>query len=236
MKKTPFTAIALAAVALLSSCGSDATTNPPTNTIALDTNTYGYPWKSGMSFAALQDARDGQVYRTVTIGNQTWMAQNLNYKVDSSKCYQDSARNCLVFGRLYQWAAAMGLPAAINNSVWGGSGSVQGACPSGWHLPDSAEWRTLVSKVGGSAIAGTRLKSTLGWPGTTNGSDSVGFRVLPAGCYAGGFRFGYGFALFWTSTQVSSTMSVRTYFGDYSDSRKTDDYKTSLFSVRCVKD
>lgn len=222
---------------IFSACGQDNPTAETTPADApFDTNSYGYPWKTNVNYGRLVDARDGQVYRTVTIGKQTWMAQNLNFNTDSSRCYLDSIRYCSIYGRFYQWAAAMNLPATANKSVSNSTSPNQGICPSGWHLPGRAEWDTLNAYVGGASTSGTKLKSSAGWPSNTNGSDSLGFRILPAGCLAGAFKWVDQFALFWSATEVDASWAVRTYYGDYPDFRKTNDYKTSSFSVRCIKD
>ena len=167
----------------------------------------------------LTDTRDGKVYRTVKIGDQVWMAENLNFETDSSYCYNDSAEYCAKYGRLYRWTAAMD------------------ACPSGWHLPDLAEWKTLLAAVGGDSIAGTKLKSTSGWNSDGNGTDDFGFTVLPAG----GWRskdFVGEVAAFWTSSWYEE-------YGDYVNGIKlyTDNtvvrqtYRSMYYaySVRCVK-
>ena len=110
------------------------------------------------------DARDNQTYKTVVIGNQTWMAQNLNYNMENSSCYNDNPDNCAKYGRLYTVDAAMN------------------ACPSGWHLPSEYEWDTLMNAVGGRDVAGKMLKSESGWE-LYNGVDEYGFTAVPAGYY-----------------------------------------------------
>ena len=169
----------------------------------------------------LTDSRDGHSYKTVTIGSQTWMAQNLNYETANSYCYNENASNCTKYGRLYTWDAAIS------------------ACPSGWHLPTKAEFETLFTAVGGSSTAGTKLESTSGWKKSGNSTDDYSFSALPAGYrlddgdYGGG---GYN-AYFWSSTEYNSNRAYRMCL-DYGDDDATlYDYDESLgFSVRCVKD
>jgi len=118
---------------------------------------------------ALTDARDGKTYRTTTIGGRTWMAENLNYKADSSWCYNDSDSYCDKYGRRYVWNTA------------------KKVCPAGWHLPTSLEWGYLEEVVGGQDIAAKRLKSKSGWAWNKyrkvsgNGTDDYGFSALPNG-------------------------------------------------------
>ena len=94
---------------------------------------------------SFKDKRDGQIYKTVKIGNQVWMAQNLNYSMRESTCYDLSNANCRTYGRLYTWNAA------------------QFACPNGWHLPDTTEWIDLFNFAGGYMVAGKKLKSKRLW-------------------------------------------------------------------------
>ncbi|MDR2578764.1 MAG: hypothetical protein LBC70_08175 [Chitinispirillales bacterium] len=103
---------------------------------------------------------DGQSYRTVVIGGKRWMAENLNYITDNSRCYGNNASNCNVYGRQYNRNAAMR------------------ACPVGWHLPTATDWTDLVSATGGSAVAGRNLKSS---PPEWNGTDEFGFSAMPGG-------------------------------------------------------
>jgi uncharacterized protein (TIGR02145 family) len=140
------------------------------------------------NFGVLDDTRaGGQAYRTVRIGTQNWMAENLNYAVDSSWWYMNSADSGRKYGRLYTWAGLMNLPdtcgkASCANLI---QPMHRGVCPSGWHVPNNAEWSTLAQAVSGSMDALTALKSRTGWAGDGaeigNGMDSYGFQLLPAG-------------------------------------------------------
>ncbi|MDR2585054.1 MAG: hypothetical protein LBC84_02375 [Prevotellaceae bacterium] len=112
------------------------------------------------------DSRDGQSYRTVVIGGQTWMAENLSFDIDSSWCYNDDNANCAKYGRLYAWVAAVKACAGLGD---------------GWHLPDTANWYALLEVVGGWEIAGAKLKSKVGWQKDGNGTDEFGFTALPGG-------------------------------------------------------
>jgi uncharacterized protein (TIGR02145 family) len=188
------------------------------------------------------DTRDSKVYRWTKIGTQTWMAENLAYlpgvnaKSDNSsivaKYYVYSydgtsvsdikaSRNYTTYGVLYNWAAA---------------GS---ACPSGWHLPSSAEWTTLESYEGGSSTAGTSLKATSGWErysGISN-LDTYGFSALPGGYYYGlDFTHAFQFGYWWTATEIDATDAYyrRMYCGD-ADVHSYSNSKGLGFSVRCVQ-
>ena len=166
----------------------------------------------------LTDSRDGQTYRTVKIGDQVWMAENLNFETDSSYCYNDSAEYCAKYGRLYEWSAAMD------------------ACPSGWHLPDTAEWKTLLAAVGGDSIAGMKLKSTSGWNSDGNGTDDFGFTVLPAGGW-GSKNFVGEAAVFWTSEWYEGYDDYAYGIRLYTDTIVRKGYSNKYIgsSVRCLK-
>lgn len=111
------------------------------------------------------DKRDGRTYKTVKIGEQVWMAENLKYKVSPSYCFGGLESNCQKYGRMYPWHVAMKLPAKKaydNDNVTNYVGSVhQGLCPAGWHVPTVAEFDTLVNNAGiGDESAATRKLST----------------------------------------------------------------------------
>jgi uncharacterized protein (TIGR02145 family) len=194
------------------------------------------PWNSSVTYGSLTDDRDQQVYRTVTIGTQTWMAENLNYKTDSSWCYDNDTSYCRKYGRLYQWSAAMGLASTYNSTSWSGTLPHQGACPSGWHVPSDAEWSTLVQYVD-SATSGTKLKSTSGWSSNT-GTDAYGFRVLPAGNRdGGGASIVVGInAYFWSSSESYASDAWNRYFSDDSANvARLSRYRALGFSSRCLE-
>ncbi|SIO45398.1 FISUMP domain-containing protein [Fibrobacter sp. UWB11] len=157
------------------------------------------------------DSRDGQVYRMVNIGGQTWMAENLNYKMEKSYCYDDHPSNCIKYGRLYTWGAAMNLTDSLcvrskrcRDSV--SAFAVQGACPIGWHLPTETEWDTLLTYVrgrgdllsSGPEAGWTKCKQNYRFCFDILGEDKYGFAALPAG---GLNFFGYEnegkIAVFW---------------------------------------
>ena len=116
------------------------------------------------------DKRDGKKYRTTTIGNQTWMAENLNFKSSDSYCYDDDSTNCEKYGRLYKWNAAVH------------------ACPDGWDMPGDDDFKMLIETAGIES-----LKSKSGWKSNNpkkknaayNGTDDYGFTLLPAGSFKG---------------------------------------------------
>jgi len=184
----------------------------------------------------VKDCRDGQTYKTVVIGTQTWMAENLNYKVNSSWCYDNSVDSCSKYGRLYQWASAMGLSATYNGTSASGviSTPQQGACPTGWHIPMDVEWTTLEIYVGGYGVAGTALKSTSGWYNDGDGTDAYGFSALPAGdrSFYGDFIGAGSDAFFWSATENKD----RYLYFDYAYMYTYDNSKYCAFSVRCLKD
>ena len=213
----------------------------------------------------LTDLRNGQTYKTVTIGDQTWMAENLNYAYtgvpyeyikesevyasDSmSWCYDNDPANCAKYGRLYTWAAAMdsvGTWSTNGKGCGDGStcsptGTIRGICPEGWHLPSKTEWNTLFTAVGGRSTAGKVLKSQTGWDDSGNGTDAFGFSALPAGYRnsTGDYANEGYIANFWSSTEdyINSANSVYLYYSDVGAYLSYTYYKNYGRSVRCVKD
>jgi uncharacterized protein (TIGR02145 family) len=168
------------------------------------------------------DTRDGKKYKPVKIGSQTWMAENLNYEMEGSKCYNNKPEKCAEYGRLYDWATA------------------KKACPAGWHLATDAEWTTLKKTVG--SPVGTKLKSTSGWNSdkgkSGNGTDEYGFLALPGG-YGNldGYFYGAGFRGNWWSATEYGAYNAYYQSMDYSEYVNVGNYgKNGKFSVRCVQD
>jgi len=185
----------------------------------------------------LTDARDNQVYRTVKIGTQTWMANNLNYKVDSSWCYDDSNSNCTKYGRLYQWSAAMDTSSTYNSALLNAALPHQGICPSGWHVPSDAEWGTLIACAGSDSTR-IKLSSTSSWDTTYyKGSDSYGFNVLSAGIRNanGAFDELGVIADFWSSSEYSTAAWFRGFGYSYAYVIPNAGSKSHGWSLRCIQ-
>lgn len=197
----------------------------------------------------LTDSRDGQTYKTVTIGSQIWMAENLNFKTDSSFCYNNEETNCTKYGRLYTWAAAMDSVGSWSSNGKGCGYSktcsptypVRGVCPEGWHLPSEDECNTLFTAVGGSSTAGTKLKSTSERFGYRYGysTDAFGFSALLAGFK--GYNVIYYekdyYAYFWSSTESGSYNAYYMRIAYNNDDVTLSDVvdKNRGLSVRCLK-
>jgi len=216
---------------------------------AIEGNTTLYAlWVSCSETGYFCDVRDGKLYKTTTIGTQVWMAENLNYNASDSKCYNNLESNCDIYGRLYNWATAMGLPSSCNENNC--SSQVQskhkGICPTGWHIPSDAEWNTLMNYAGGQSTAGKKLKTTSGWGwgnyANANGTDNYGFSALPGGSghWSGSFDNVGSRGFWWSITELvssSNTAYFRRMSYDNSSVGGGDvTYKSLLFSVRCVKD
>ena len=208
-------------------------------------------------YGAMTDSRDGKKYKTVAIGDQIWMAENLNYADSAttaslkgkSWCYNNEIANCDVTGRLYTWAAAIDSVKLANdaddpqNCGHGKTctlpAKVQGICPTGWHLPMQTEWNTLLTAVGGLDVAGKVLKSLSGWHSNVNGTDAVGFSALPAGSrhYEGSFNTVGWEAFFWSASAEDDDNAYYLYLHVLRENASLGCYYKSIaFSIRCVKD
>jgi len=198
--------------------GATATFTMPANDVTVKANFEAIVVVSG---GTLTDDRDGKKYKTVVIGGQRWMAENLNYPTDGARCYNDNVDSCEKYGRLYSWDAAMT------------------ACPSDWHLPSRGEWNILVTTVGDDRYAAKMLTAKSGWNNCPNNSDDYGFSALPGGSRDDAFIFlmagnsGY----WWTATEAENH-GIRVY--DWSlhcdHVGEFKNYKFSGLSVRCLRD
>jgi uncharacterized protein (TIGR02145 family) len=174
--------------------------------------------------ATFTDFRDKQKYRTVKIGRQIWMAQNLNFAGESNnigKCYDNDFEFGDIYGRLYDWETAKNI------------------CPKGWHLPTKEDWETLVKFVGGRNVAGNKLKAKEGWYNKGNGSDEFGFSALPGGLWHSNQKFIWigSKGVWWSKTENNTGLIYSRgidHNGDWMF--QGEEYKTNLLSIRCVKD
>jgi uncharacterized protein (TIGR02145 family) len=199
-----------AAILVLTACGDSS----PTSSL-------------GVSGPDLIDPRDGQTYKTVTIGSQTWMAENLNYETaEGSFCYDNNSTNCTTYGRLYTWDAAV----------------AETTCPDGWHLPTSLEWDALIQSVGTSNPA-MKLKAKEGWVNDGNGDDTYGFSALPGGYIFYNPAIDKRFhqyvqerASFWTASEKDSERAFYRYM-EYNEENvfQATGAKGIANSVRCVQ-
>ncbi len=171
------------------------------------------------------DSRDGEKYKIVTIGTQTWMAENLNYETDDSWCYDDEASNRNKYGCLYE---------LYNKN----KKELVDICPEGWRLPTSDDFEELIKTVGGKKIAGKKLKSERGWKEQGKGVDEVGFAAYPAGfrsCLGLGLVHSEGaLTSFWSSTDGAETwLGLR--LNEENTHAEIDDVFSCGSSVRCIK-
>ena len=210
-------------------------------------------------YGSLTDERDGRTYKIVKIGDQWWMAENLDYDpgqggfgdaiYDWSWCFDNEPKNCDAMGRLYTWAAAIdSVKLATDEDASRDCGydrtcflpnSVQGICPTGWHLPDTTEWTTLFTAVGGQSKSGDVLRSMSGWFNNGNGSDAFGFSALPAArrYYYNRFDdYTYG-AYFWSATEDDELHAYYMFLRfNFATAEQYNLRKDHAFSVRCVMD
>jgi len=206
----------------------------------------------------LYDNRDGKSYKTVQLGNQCWMAENLNIGVEvaginnqtdnqviQKYCYQDVPANCDILGGLYQWNEMM---------QYSTTPGVTGVCPEGWHIPNDEEWKVLEGAVdtqydypnpiwnnsGGRGFdVGLHLKSQYGWANSGNGSDTYGFTAMPTGYrfFNGVFGYQYEESCYWTSNENDmSTSWFRSLNYNYDNASRSYANKQVGYSVRCLQD
>jgi len=208
-------------------------------------------WQCGDPF---EDTRDGQTYNTVQIGNQCWMAENLNIgtRIDGVSeqtnnstiekyCYDDDVANCDTYGGLYQWDEMM---------QYLTTEGVQGICPDGWHLPTDDEWKIMEMELGMTQVLadnlgwrgtdeGEKMKSTSGWYDNGNGTNNSGFTALPGGyCWYSGGSFNYieNSGYWWSSSEYSGSYALyRQLKYDYNMVSRSAYHKTLGHSVRCLK-
>lgn len=210
------------------------------------------------STGAFVDARDGKQYSTITVGNQTWMANDLAY-VPNTFSYLGSCINANS-GRFYTWTTLMN-----GDSPSGPNNTARGLCPQGWHIPSDTEWNTFEIALGMNAadanlfsipIIGTfppdtvlmitpqargnhgrLLKSIGGWNGNP-GINSLGFNASASGYYEEDYRWLSAMHLgcesrtsFWTSTKNSPTTAIRRELSEVSDGVFRYDYSLEQMSI-----
>ena len=202
------------------------------------------------NFIACTDA-DNNNYATLQIDAQTWMAENLKVglRIDGIKeqtnngtiekyCYNNDEANCAIYGGLYQWDEMM---------QYVTTSGVQGICPSGWHIPTDAEWTTVTTFLGGTGVAGGKMKSTgtieegtgLWYSPNYGATNEIGFTAVPAGHRdSNGPFYGIGSDGYWWSASEGSTdVAWYRYLGyNLSGVSRNDLGKSLGFSVRCLRD
>ena len=209
------------------------------NQVEFETTTNG-----GGGEGTVTDA-DGNVYATVIIGEQEWMAENLKttkyndgtdipHVTDNGAwanlttgayCWYNNDQTAYgdTYGALYNWYAVE-------------TGKL---CPTGWHVPTDAEWTQLTDYLGGDDIAGGKLKATSGWSNNGNGTDDYGFSALPGGSrgtYGSFYYVGY-YGCWWSATERSTNYAWSRYMYYYDfDVYWSSNYKEYGFSVRCLRD
>jgi uncharacterized protein (TIGR02145 family) len=179
--------------------------------------------------ASLTDSRDSKTYKTIILQGQTWMAQNLDYAAPSGSLYYNNDNtNAAVYGRLYNWNAALT------------------ACPTGWHLPTDGDWSTMVTYVQGDAgLVGSYLKEpgTSHWTSPNTGdSNAVGFDAVPGGMSAiDGTFSGQGTnGYYWTSSRSGGISDISAMYRGFTNNKAAMEHsyfnKLSSLAIRCVKD
>lgn len=194
-------------------CACSGDENPQSSSAAVKANwSYLSVWAD---YREMTDPRDGQVYKMVKIGPFVVMAENLNYDMPSSYCYDNLPDNCGLYGRLYTWEAAIQ------------------ACPAGWYLPSSDEWKALYAEMGRTPSA----MQAKGFPEWSDATDAYGFSALPAGYYGGDiFRTVGSGAHFWSATEYYDSCCANLWGLDAGNAYLYHYYKNGGFAVRCLQD
>jgi len=178
-----------------------------------------YSWS--LQAQTFTDVRDGKVYKTVVVGKQTWMAENLAFKTEESVCYDNDASLCNKYGRLYIADEALN------------------ACPQGWRLPTAQDWRILETTLG---MPADELDET-GWRGTTEGAKlkvggssgfnaTLGGKMTPNGNFSGLDINGN----YWSATKDANGYNYYRYVAKDKEQIGRLSMSGYAFSVRCIKE
>lgn len=165
----------------------------------------------------------GREYSTIQIGDQIWMAENLAYRPNRGQywAYNDDRTQVKTYGYLYDWETAISI------------------CPDGWRLPNDEDWDILTDHLGGNNVAGLKMKSTVGWNQSGNGTNESGFSALPGGYrYPGGYCNEIGVIGYWWSSSEDkiskSFANARILKYDFNTHPRSP--KNAAYSVRCIMD
>jgi uncharacterized protein (TIGR02145 family) len=197
------------------------------------------------------DKRDGKIYKWVRIGDQVWMAENLNYELrwddkGNDWCYDNDQSNCDTYGRLYDWDAVMQGENSSNRNPSG----VQGVCPDGWHVPSDKEWEELAKYISKDNDGYTKddddwnhvghlLKSNQGWDEGGNGIDEYEFSAIPVGSRSKDGDFGNigNYGNWWSASEIHASSAWYRYLNFHTEDFFRGYYnKDHGFSVRCLQD
>ncbi|MBE0638194.1 MAG: SUMF1/EgtB/PvdO family nonheme iron enzyme [Bacteroidales bacterium] len=191
------------------------------------------------------DTRDGNEYQTVQIGNQCWMKENLKWlpSVSPSANESNTSNHYYVYG--YQGSNVSAAKAKANYQTFGvlyNWVAALNACPDGWHLPSDNEWTVLTDYLGGSRVAGGKMKTTgtTHWSSPNTGATNTsGFTALPGGHRNtdGSFYILGDFGYWWSSSENAASSAWNRYLNySYADVLRHGLNKSYGFSVRCLKD
>jgi uncharacterized protein (TIGR02145 family) len=183
----------------------------------------------------LTDSRDGQIYKTVKIGDQVWMDENLNYYTPTGSWYfnNDSIKYAELYGRQYNWNTMMNGENQSNEAPSG----VQGICPNGWHIPSDAEWLILVDYMATLSLHAADLKESGNehWKPGYEGTNSTGFTALPSGYMAGSDSWYMGSIAYFHSCTKSIFASIWILDSDKEDIIHGEVGYNITGCVRCLK-